>query len=245
MTLKVEETSLTAISDEMQPSAGETGTPRADTIYQAILSFIYQGRLTPGSVVNEALLAQEFGVSRGPVREAVRRLQGIQLITREPYLKARVVTLDATTARELFELRMALEGMASNLAARRMTDAQIDGLISELERSRQIYSCAPSIPVTPDEAVVFDFHEQVVRASGNARIINLLCGDLYHLLRIYRRHSGAIIERKEEAFDEHWQILRAIKTRDPYLAESLMRSHIRRAARNLFDHLDGGSLPDI
>jgi len=231
---------LTAFSDEMQIAPGETGTPRADTIYHAVLDAIYQGRLAPGSVVNEAALAQEFGVSRGPVREAVRRLQGIQMITREPYLKARVVTLDASTARELFELRMALEGMACNLDARRMSDAEIDALIAELERSRHTYSAS-----APREKGVFDFHERIVRACGNARIINLLCGDLYHLLRIYRRHSGAIIERKEEAFDEHWQILRAMKARDPHLAESLMRSHIRRAARNLFDHLDGESLPDI
>lgn len=225
--------------ETMQATGSETGTPRSDVIYQAILDAIYQGRLQPGSVVNEASLAQEFGVSRGPVREAIRRLQGIQLITREPYIKSRVVTLDATTARELFELRMALEGMACNIDARRMSDTDIDGLISELERSRHTYAAN----ATAENA--FDFHERIVRACGNARIINLLCGDLYHLLRIYRRHSGAIIERKEEAYDEHWQILRAIKARDPQLAESLMRSHVRRAARNLFDHLDGENLPDI
>ena len=98
-----------AFRDDTQASVAEAGTPRADTIYQSILDAIYQGRLIPGSVVNEAALAHEFGVSRGPVREAVRRLQGIQLVTREPYLKARVVTLDAATAVELFELRMALD----------------------------------------------------------------------------------------------------------------------------------------
>lgn len=226
--------------ETIEATGSEAGTPRSDVIYGAILDAIYQGRLPPGSVVNEAALAQEFGVSRGPVREAIRRLQAIQLITREPYIKSRVVTLDATTARELFELRMALEGMACNIDARRMSDVQIDGLISELERSRQSYSSD-----APADGSVFDFHERIVRACGNARIINLLCGDLYHLLRIYRRHSGAIVERKEEAYDEHWQILRAIKARDPHLAESLMRSHVRRAARNLFDHLDGENLPDI
>lgn len=228
------------VNIHFEATGSEAGTPRSDLVYQAILDAIYQGRLPPGSVVNEAALAQEFGVSRGPVREAIRRLQGIQLITREPYIKSRVVTLNAATARELFELRMALEGMACNIDARRMTDSEIDTLISELERSRDSYSANAAV-----EKDVFDFHERIVRACCNTRIINLLCGDLYHLLRIYRRHSGAIIERKEEAFDEHWQILRAIKSRDPQLAESLMRSHVRRAARNLFNHLDGESLPDI
>ena len=228
--------------DDENPTANDldSNAPRADAIYQAILESIYDGRLLPGSTINEASLASDFGVSRGPVREAVRRLQGIQLITREPYMKARVVELRANTARELFELRMALEGMACHLDATRMPDAEIDILLSELENSRHRYSSAER-----SEKHVFDFHERVVRACGNERIINLLCGDLYHLLRIYRRHSGAIIERKEEAFDEHWQIARAIKARDARLAESLMRSHVRRAARNLFDHLDGESLPDI
>ena len=222
-------------------SAGsEAGTPRSDMIYQAILDGIYQGRLPPGSVINEAALAQEFGASRGPVREAIRRLQSIQLITREPYIKSRVVTLNAATARELFELRMALEGMTCNIDARRMSDAEIDTLIAELEGSRQNYSSS-----APSGGNAFDFHERIVRACGNARIINLLCGDLYHLLRLYRRYSGAFFERKEEAYEEHWQILRAIKARDPQLAESLMRSHVRRAARNLFDHLGGENLPDI
>lgn len=228
------------MSVQFEAAVSEAGTPRSDMVYQAILDAIYQGRLPPGSVVNEATLAQEFGVSRGPVREAIRRLQGVQLITREPYIKSRVVTLNATTARELFELRMALEGMACNIDARRMTDMEIDALISELERSRNSYAANATA-----EKGVFDFHERIVLACGNARIINLLCGDLYHLLRIYRRHSGAVVERKEEAYDEHWQILRAIKARDPQLAESLMRSHVRRAARNLFDHLDGENLPDI
>jgi DNA-binding GntR family transcriptional regulator len=230
---------LSTFKDDTQAAGGEPGTPRADTIYQAILGSIYEGRLAPGSIVNDATLAHEFGVSRGPVREAVRRLQGIQLVTREPYLKARVVALNAATAAELFQLRMALEGMACNLDTKRMSDPEIDGLISELERSRQSYASPAA------DHGVFDCHERIVRACGNARIINLLCGDLYHLLRIYRRHSGAIVERKDEAFDEHWQVLRAMKARDPHLAESLMRAHIRRAAQNLFARLDGDSTPDI
>jgi DNA-binding GntR family transcriptional regulator len=206
--------------------------PLADAVFEQVLDAIYQGRLAPGSVVNEVALAQDFGVSRGPVREAVRRLQGIQLITREPYMKARVVTLSAESALELFQMRMALEGMACHLAARRMPDAEIDALLAELQQNR----AAPG-------AVVFDFHERVVRASGNVRIVNALCGDLYHLLRVYRRHSGTVLERKDDAYDEHWQILRAIRSRDAELAESLMRSHIERAAHHLFEHLVGDGAP--
>ncbi|SAI14198.1 GntR family transcriptional regulator [Bordetella ansorpii] len=208
--------------------------PLANQVFDHLLEAIYQGRLLPGSVINEVALAQEFGVSRGPVREAVRRLQGIQLITREPYLKARVVSLSAESALELFQMRMALEGVACSLAARYMSDEEISVLLSELEQDRQ--ARLPGASPSPHPRI-FDFHERIVRASRNQRIINTLCGDLYHLLRVYRRHSGTVLERKDDAYAEHWQILRAIKARDASLAESLMRSHIERAANHLFENL--------
>lgn len=216
----------------------EVSGPLADQVYNQVLDAIYQGHLPLGSVVNEAALAQEFGVSRGPVREAVRRLQGIQLVTREPYMKARVVTMSAEAVVELFQLRMALEGMACHLATQRMSDAEIDGLLAdfELDHERQIAGDSP-VPR------VFDLHERIVRACGNSRIINALCGDLYHLLRIYRRHSGTVLERKEDAYSEHWQLLRAMKSRDTGLAESLMRAHIGRAAQHLSHHLDAAPTP--
>lgn len=213
--------------------------PLSDAVFERMLDAIYQGRLPPGSVINEVALAQEFDVSRGPVREAVRRLQGIQLVTREPYMKARVVALSAESALELFQMRMALEGVACNLAARRMTEEDIVNLLDDLERDR-----TQRVAAAQGQAVgarVFDFHERIVRACGNQRIINSLCGDLYHLLRIYRRHSGSVLERKEDAYAEHWQIARAIRARDAELAESLMRSHIERATQHLFEHLAYGT----
>jgi len=123
--------------------------PLADVVFDRVLEAIYQGRLAPGSVINEVALAQEFGVSRGPVREAVRRLQGIQLVTREPYIKARVVTLSAESALELFQMRMALEGVACNLATRRMSDEEIAQLLVELEQDRQRRLAAASDGAPP------------------------------------------------------------------------------------------------
>ncbi|NYE24996.1 GntR family transcriptional regulator [Pigmentiphaga litoralis] len=219
---------LSAVADERQE-------PLADMVFGYVLDAIYDGELAPGSVVNEVALAQKFGVSRGPVREAVRRLQGIQLLTREPYVKARVVSLSAETALELFQMRMALEGMACSLATRRMSDADIAQLLTELQEERERERQAKQSGIKAPR--VFDFHERVVKACGNQRIIHALCGDLYHLLRVYRRHSGTVLERKHDAYNEHWQILRAMQTRDADLAESLMRSHIERAAQHLFKHL--------
>lgn len=225
------QTTLTVDQVEtVTPNTLDSDGPLADAIYHQLLDAIYQGRMPPGSVINEVAIAQEFGVSRGPVREAVRRLQGISLVSRQPYTKSRVVSLTPESVMELFELRMALEGMACHLATQRMSDEQIEGLLQQLESARH--------PQAGQLPKVFDFHELIVRACGNNRIVNALCGDLYHLLRIYRRHSTAtVVERKEDSYQEHWQIVQAMKSRNGALAESLMRSHIQRAAANLVTQL--------
>jgi DNA-binding GntR family transcriptional regulator len=210
--------------------------PLADNVFEVLLSRIYDGVLAPGAVVNEAALAEEFSISRGPVREAIRRLQGIRLVTREPYVRARVVTLDAATARELFEMRLALEGMACRLAAERMTDEEIRSLVADLEQERRRVLLGKQAP-----GPVFDFHRRIVEGCRNRMIHGALCGDLYHLLRMYRRRSGAVPERKEDAYQEHWQIVRALRARDGELAESLMRAHVGRASDHLFGQLPGSA----
>ena len=206
----------------------------SDELFASILASIHASEFPPGAILNEAALAERYGVSRGPVREAVRRLQGIRLVSREPYMKASVVHLSGAEILELFQVREALEGMACRLAAERMSDAELAQFSADMEAARQARTrpAGRKKPV-PD----FDFHERIVRGSRNSRIADALCGDLYHLLRIYRRRSGAVPRRKDAAQAEHWQILRAIKARDGELAESLMRSHIARAARHVVDRL--------
>lgn len=221
-------------AEALAPDSNGSQGPLAEAIFHRLLSQIYEGRLAAGALLNEAALADEYNVSRGPVREAIRRLQGLELVTREPYQRARVVELTADSARQLFEVRMALEGMACNLAAQRISGEELDALSRELEeyRARAVAPRARRKPQSEEKA--FDFHERIVRASRNQRIVDMLCGDLYHLLRLYRRRSGAVPERREQAYQEHWQILRALKARDGQLAESLMRAHIGRANDVLF-----------
>lgn len=197
-----------------------------DEVFDRVLGSIYRGEIAPGSIINESALAAQYGVSRGPVREAIRRLQGIQLVTREAFSKARVVDLTPNALVELFQMREALEGFACRLAAREMGADEVDALASELDAAGR-----------PGGTRAFDFHERIVRASGNKRLIDALCGDLYHLCRMYRRLSGSMPDRHDQAWIEHWQILQAIKHRDAALAESLMRSHIQRAAQNLTRHI--------
>ncbi|MBB2197020.1 MAG: GntR family transcriptional regulator [Gluconacetobacter sp.] len=204
-----------------------------EALFRDILALIHSGGIAPGATLGEATLARQFGVSRGPVREAIRRLQGIGLVTREPFARARVALLDRAAVDDLFDMRVALEGRACALAATRVDESAITSLLAALEQARRRDLGDPDIP--PDD---FDFHLQLIEHARSPRISAVLGGDLYPLLRLYRRWSGARPERKSVAYQEHWQILRAIRSRDADLARSLMEQHIEKARANLMTALD-------
>lgn len=199
---------------------------RADSVFEKLAEMIVSGALPPGTLINEAEWADRLDVSRGPIREAVRRLQGRRLISREPYQKSRVVELSPKNLIDIFELREALEGMACRLATTRLSATALEELLENIESDDS------------DTSKRFDFHVAVAHGSGNERIIEALCDDLYYLLRLYRRQSGELLGRSSAASKEHWQIAKAMMARDPDLAESLMRSHIGRATVNLTTALD-------
>jgi DNA-binding GntR family transcriptional regulator len=208
-------------------------------VFDDILAMIYSGELKPGAVLNEVVIAERFNVSRGPVREAISRLQGVQLVTREPFVKARVVRLDRAAFLDLFEIRASLEGCAARLAAERLSNDELFTLAGQLETSRRAYM----MEGRPQND--FDFHERIARASRNPRLVAMLCGDLYHLLRMARRLAGDVAVRKQEAYHEHWNIIQAIKARDPDLAERRMREHITKAATHIAMTLPETNMPDV
>lgn len=216
----------TIADDEGARSLGEA-------LFNDILALIQSGEIAPGATLGEANLARRFGVSRGPVREAIRRLQGIGLVSREPFSRARVALLDRKAVEDLFDVRIALEGRACALAALRMGEREIADLLAGLEQARR--RDLGDTNVAPDD---FDFHMLLIDHARSPRISAALGGDLYPLLRLYRRWSGARPERKSVAYQEHWQILRAIRSRDADLARSLMEQHIEKARMNLFAALD-------
>lgn len=195
-------------------------------VFQKIFDLVLSGEIPLGGVLNEAVLAERFSVSRGPVREAIKQLQGLGLVVKEPYLKARVVDLSVSDMIEIFELREAVEGMSVRLATLKMSDAELDQLLAEFSEA-----------TNDSNTEALDVHMRIAEGSRNSRIKSLLCDELYYLLRLYRARSGDAPGRRETAHAEHWQILRAMKARDADLAESLMHGHIRRATRSLEDLL--------
>src|SRR5690625_4363003 len=109
----------------------------ADQVFKQLQDDIVLGVLPPGSKLGETELANRYGVSRGPLREAIRRLETRKLVERVPHVGARVVLLSLTDLIEIYHVREALEGMAAKLAAEHMSDAAITQLHEVLAQHEQ------------------------------------------------------------------------------------------------------------
>jgi DNA-binding GntR family transcriptional regulator len=187
-----------------------------------------RGELAPGAKISEPLLARQYGVSRGPLREALHRLQERRLITRSANQGARVVQVSQEGLAEIFLVREALEGMAAREAALRATAEERAALAAAVARHHAELSGGVD-QAAPDATANRDFHFLIAQASRNPLLIQLLCLELYPLLRLYRGRTPEAPERIWRAYEEHQRILQAIEDRDPELAEMLMRRHISAA----------------
>jgi DNA-binding GntR family transcriptional regulator len=199
-----------------------------DALAERIEAAIISGDLQPGSKLSEQALAASLGVSRGPLREAIRRLEGRKLLQRTPNIGVRVASLSPSDLYEVLQVREALEGLACGLAAQNMTDDELEALSELLEQHQQQKSVQEGTGYY-QESKDFDFHFRIVKGSRNARLVQMLCEDLYYLLRVYRYKSSTKPGRAKQALREHKDIVAALMRRDPAEAERKMRLHIGSA----------------
>lgn len=204
----------------------------ADRVLIAVQQAIVDGELAPGSKISETGLAKQFNVSRAPLREALARLERCHLIERTPNAGARVVTLTPQGLIALYQIREELEGLACRLAAERMADEEIADLATLLQQHLEDQRVREGESYY-QEAGDVDFHYRIILASKNEYLINMLCDELYFLVRMYRVQLGMNGPRVSRAFDEHKAIINAIANRDGELADLLMRRHISASRLNI------------
>ena len=207
-----------------------------DVVAERIEAAIIGGQLEPGSKISEQGLAASLGVSRGPLREAIRRLEGRKLLERTPNIGVRVAALSLKDLNEILQMREALEGMACGLAAENMPEAEIAALAKLLDSHGKQKSVQEGKGYY-QESKDFDFHFRIVTGSGNERLAQMLTGDLYYLLRVYRYKSSTKPGRATEALEEHRAIVAALQKRDAAAAEAAMRAHLRNARRYVEEQL--------
>jgi DNA-binding GntR family transcriptional regulator len=199
----------------------------ANEAFRKVTQAIVAGEFAPGEKLSEAELARRFGVSRGPIREALGRLEG-KLVSRSPRVGVRVIDLSADKLVHLFAVREALEGMAARLAAVHATEEEISMLAKLLERHaehRDVASGAAYFQDSHDD----DFHFNIVRAARNPQLEQMLLEDLYYQIRLYRYRLSSQPGRATKALQEHVVLVEALRARDPDAAERAMRVHIRNA----------------
>jgi len=201
----------------------------------ALREAIIQGEIAPGEKLNEPSLAQKFNVSRGPLREAIRRLVGMRLVEHVPHVGARVITLDLPRILELYEVREALEGKAAALAAKNMSDEDITALAQLLELHKEHFERSKGEYIQEQGDV--DFHYLIIKGCGNSLLTHQLCHELYHLIRMFRFQTSRLKARPDRALTEHTQLFYAIEQRDSELAEILIRRHIVRARESIVESL--------
>jgi DNA-binding GntR family transcriptional regulator len=209
----------------------ETST-LSDVATRRLAQSIVTGEIAQGQKLNEAELAERFGMGRGPLREALRHLEGMRLVKRIPNVGVRVVTLDRKTLADLYTVREALEGMACRIAAMEMTDTEIAELNSLLDRHEEQIRKEGGKLYAQNEGDL-DFHYQIVRGSRNQMLMDLLGSEQYQLLRMCRHRTSRNAQRTLPALQQHRQIVEALGQRDGELAELLMRRHIRGAWRSI------------
>ena len=193
---------------------------------------IVEGRVPAGSKISEAELAARYGISRGPLREAISRLAAVGLIERQPNVGARVIELSSGQLLDIFHVRESLEGTAARQAAQRMDSTEVAQLRVTLdEHARRMQEEGGQSYF--QESGDVDFHYRIIQGSGNRYLVKLLCHDLYHLVRMYRCQFGMRSKRGPAALEEHRAIADAIGRGDGEMAELLMRTHVRASRQNV------------
>lgn len=206
-----------------------------DQLVERLEEAIMNGELPPGHRLSEQTLAESLGVSRSPLREALRQLEGRRLVERVPNVGARVTMTVGQDLEEILVIRECLEALAARLAATNMTDRELDELEELLNTRRDRKSTAHARELYDG----MDVHLRIITACGNKKLIDMLQGDLYYQMRVHRYRSSSTNERAKAAPVEHRKILSALRSRDPAAAEKAMFEHLRNAHANIRRELTG------
>ncbi len=203
--------------------------PLRELVFEAIREAIITGHLKPGERLMEIQLAEELGVSRTPVREAIRKLEQEGFVVMVPRKGAFVADISMKDIAEVFEIRGALEGLAAELAAERASEDELERL------ERLLVAIGECIERHDVDGLIekdTEFHDLLFSASHNERLVQIL-SVLREQIQRFRSRTLRRIERMKVALEEHKAIVEALGRRDSELAKSLAEAHIESAHSSL------------
>lgn len=202
--------------------------PLREIVLEALREAIVSGVLEPGERLMEIQLAEEMGVSRTPVREAIRKLELEGFVVMIPRKGAYVAGVSYKDVKDVFEIRRALEVLAAGLAAEKATDEEIEQMERALHYDNEPNSLEEIVQADTD------FHALVYKASRNERLTQIL-SNLREQIQRFRATSLAVPGRLKTAIQEHMEMVDNIARHDVEGAQNIATLHIENAANVMFE----------
>jgi DNA-binding GntR family transcriptional regulator len=209
------------------------GLPSSELVYRQLKDQIVSGDLAPGSRLIELGIAADFGVSRTPVREALKRLAAENLVLADPTRGMIVHAPDAGEIEDVFVVRQALDGLAARLAAHRITPTELSRLRVIVDTMREAIASGRR-----EQIIIANqrFHDVIYSAAGNEALARV-ASDLRDFVRRFTTLPFASPDRVEHVLAEHEAVLDALQRHDPEAAQAASNAHLE-AAREYLVRLD-------
>lgn len=198
-------------------------------VYSKIKNDILNGRYKYGKSLNESRVASELKVSRTPVREAIRQLELEGLVAYIPNKGAIVKGMTKEDVKDIFDIRLKIEGLAAKRAASNITEEQLKELRNTVELEKFYTEKGDTGNILELDT---RFHELIYKASGSRLLVRILT-NFHHYTQKARSLSLQDLQRAKKTLSEHTSIMIAIEQRNREKAEELMQKHILNASENI------------
>lgn len=208
--------------------------PLRDIVFKTLREAIITGDLKPGERLMEIRLANEMGVSRTPVREAIRKLELEGLVQMTARKGAEVAPINARDLKEVLEIRRVLEGLACQLACMHTTRKEIDEFTAINEEIAQAIQEDDAEQIARLDA---HFHERICILSGNKRLATLLNQLKEHIYR-YRLEYIIELKNKHTIIDEHKRIIQDLEQQNPKAVKKDIEQHIEAQEKYILHSLE-------
>lgn len=207
--------------------------PLRDVVFETLRKAIIDGDLKPGQRLMEVQLAEKLGVSRTPVREAIRKLELEGIVTMVPRKGAYVSEMSLQDIVEVLEVRASLEGLAARMAAKYMSEEDLDRMRNKANAFEKAAQA-----MERDELIRYDkeMHEIIFESANNHILMNLVDG-LSEKVQQFRVTYLTATQNAEDIIKEHRELIAAIVSRDEERARCAAEAHIQQIKNFIKDHI--------
>ena len=207
--------------------------PLRDVVFNTLRQAILKGELAPGERLMEIQLAERLGVSRTPIREAIRKLELEGLVLMIPRKGAEVAKISEKSLRDVLEVRRSLEELAIELACQRMTEEEVDFLEQTQEEFKAAVACGDAMKIAETDET---YHDVIYKGTGNDRLVQIL-NNLREQMYRYRLEYIKDVSQHVRLIEEHEEIYRCISSRDKDAGARAIKMHIYNQEQSIMNQI--------